>query len=147
LDIDGLCDALCERIQGIADLVQLAVEQLGIDLGRHGDRGVPIAFWMYFTSAPEGVPRCRSFGECRGQSVGSARSRTCWSSGAAESFIEPIGLALPAAVLFDASVGRMTVVPAVMTLLGHTAWWLRGLLSRRNPQWLRAFGVPWLVCG
>jgi hypothetical protein len=33
LGIHRLCDAFCERIQGIADLVQLAVKQLCINLG------------------------------------------------------------------------------------------------------------------
>ena len=45
-----------------------------------------------------------------------------------ESFIKSIGFALAAAILFDAFVVRMTIVPAAMTLLGRRAWWL--------PQWL-----------
>jgi RND superfamily putative drug exporter len=45
-----------------------------------------------------------------------------------ESIVKSIGFALGVAVLFDAIVVRMTVVPAVMTLLGKAAWWL--------PRWL-----------
>jgi RND superfamily putative drug exporter len=47
---------------------------------------------------------------------------------APDPIIKSIGFALAVAVLFDAFVVRMTIVPAVMTLLGKTAWWL--------PQWL-----------
>jgi putative drug exporter of the RND superfamily len=36
--------------------------------------------------------------------------------------------------LFDAFVVRMTIVPAVMTLLGRTAWWLPGWLDRILPN-------------
>ena len=45
-----------------------------------------------------------------------------------ESIVKSIGFALGVAVLFDAIVVRMTIVPAVMTLLGKAAWWL--------PRWL-----------
>jgi hypothetical protein len=36
----GVSDALGEGVQSITDLVQLTVEQVSVDLGRHGDRGV-----------------------------------------------------------------------------------------------------------
>jgi RND superfamily putative drug exporter len=39
-----------------------------------------------------------------------------------------IGLGLACAILLDAFVVRMTIVPAVMALLGRKAWWL--------PRWL-----------
>jgi RND superfamily putative drug exporter len=42
--------------------------------------------------------------------------------------IKSIGLGLAAAVFLDAFVVRMTIVPAVMALLGHRSWAL--------PQWL-----------
>ena len=48
--------------------------------------------------------------------------------------IKSIGLGLAAAVLFDAFVVRMTIVPAVMTLLGRRAWALPGWLDRRLPN-------------
>ncbi|WP_432877607.1 MMPL family transporter [Kribbella sp. CA-245084] len=50
-----------------------------------------------------------------------------------ESFIKSIGLALAAAILFDAFIVRMTIVPAVMTLLGRHAWWLPRWLDRILP--------------
>jgi RND superfamily putative drug exporter len=48
--------------------------------------------------------------------------------------IKSIGLGLAAAVLFDAFVVRMTIVPAVMTLLGRRAWALPGWLDRALPN-------------
>jgi RND superfamily putative drug exporter len=48
--------------------------------------------------------------------------------------IKSIGLGLAAAVLFDAFVVRMTIVPAVMTLLGRRAWALPGWLDRKLPN-------------
>jgi RND superfamily putative drug exporter len=51
-----------------------------------------------------------------------------------ESFIKSIGFALAAAILFDAFVVRMTIVPAVMTLLGRRAWWLPRWLDRVLPD-------------
>jgi len=51
-----------------------------------------------------------------------------------ESFIKSIGFALAAAILFDAFVVRMTIVPAVMTLLGRRAWWLPSWLDRVLPD-------------
>jgi RND superfamily putative drug exporter len=51
-----------------------------------------------------------------------------------ESFIKSIGFALGVAVLFDALVVRMTIVPAVMALLGRSAWWLPTWLDRVLPD-------------
>src|SRR5262249_12904546 len=51
-----------------------------------------------------------------------------------ESIVKSIGLALGVAVLFDALVVRMTIVPAVMTLLGRAAWWLPRWLDRVLPN-------------
>ncbi|MFG1610759.1 MMPL family transporter [Actinoplanes sp. NPDC049265] len=48
--------------------------------------------------------------------------------------IMSIGFALAVAVLVDAFVVRMTIVPAVMTLLGPAAWWLPGRLNRILPD-------------
>lgn len=45
-----------------------------------------------------------------------------------EQFIKVMGFALAVAVLFDAFVVRMTIIPAVMFLLGERAWYL--------PKWL-----------
>jgi RND superfamily putative drug exporter len=51
-----------------------------------------------------------------------------------ESIVKSIGFALGIAVLFDALVVRMTIVPAVMALLGRTAWWLPRWLDRILPN-------------
>jgi RND superfamily putative drug exporter len=51
-----------------------------------------------------------------------------------ESIVKSIGFALGVAVLFDAVVVRMTIVPAVMTLLGRSAWWLPRWLDRILPD-------------
>ncbi|WP_024796248.1 MMPL family transporter [Tomitella biformata] len=45
-----------------------------------------------------------------------------------DTFIQMMGFALAAAVLFDAFVVRMLIIPAAMALLGDKAWWL--------PKWL-----------
>jgi RND superfamily putative drug exporter len=45
-----------------------------------------------------------------------------------DQMIKMIGFGLAVAVLFDAFVVRMAIVPAVLALLGHKAWWL--------PKWL-----------
>ncbi len=52
----------------------------------------------------------------------------------ADPMIKQIGFALAFGVLIDAFVVRMTVVPAVMSMLGDRAWWLPRWLSRRLPD-------------
>jgi RND superfamily putative drug exporter len=48
--------------------------------------------------------------------------------------VKSIGLSLAFGVLIDAFVVRMTLVPAVMALLGRTAWWLPRGIDRRLPD-------------
>jgi RND superfamily putative drug exporter len=48
--------------------------------------------------------------------------------------LKSIGLSLAFGVLADAFVVRMTLVPAVMTLLGDRAWWLPKRLGRIVPS-------------
>jgi uncharacterized membrane protein YdfJ with MMPL/SSD domain len=48
--------------------------------------------------------------------------------------IKSIGLALASGVLIDAFVIRMTLVPAVMALMGRSAWWLPSWLNRAMPN-------------
>jgi RND superfamily putative drug exporter len=48
--------------------------------------------------------------------------------------IKPIALALGVGVLVDAFLVRMTLVPAVLTLLGDRAWWLPRWLDRILPN-------------
>ncbi|MGV9941098.1 MMPL family transporter [Streptomyces sp. NPDC003401] len=54
--------------------------------------------------------------------------------GAAESMIKTIGFGLAVAVLLDAFVVRMALVPAVLALLGDKAWWLPRRLDRLLPD-------------
>jgi len=55
--------------------------------------------------------------------------------------VKQIGLGLAAAVLIDATVVRLVLVPAVMELLGKANWWLPGWLDRLLPAG-RAGGIP-----
>lgn len=48
--------------------------------------------------------------------------------------IQSIGFGLAFGILIDAFVVRMTIVPAVMTLLGKSAWWLPKWLDRVLPH-------------
>ncbi|WP_413806027.1 MMPL family transporter [Streptomyces sp. OE57] len=48
--------------------------------------------------------------------------------------IQTMGVGLAAAVAFDAFVVRMAIVPAVLALLGHRAWWLPPILNRVLPN-------------
>jgi RND superfamily putative drug exporter len=54
--------------------------------------------------------------------------------GESVSMIKMIGFGLASAVLFDAFVVRMAIVPAVLTLLGDRAWWLPKWLDRALPR-------------
>jgi len=51
-----------------------------------------------------------------------------------DAVIKSMGFALAFAVLIDAFVVRMTLVPAIMTLLGKSAWWLPAWLDRIVPS-------------
>ncbi|WP_416965454.1 MMPL family transporter [Streptomyces sp. Agncl-13] len=54
--------------------------------------------------------------------------------GAGASMIKMIGFGLAIAVLFDAFVVRMAIVPAVLSLLGNKAWYLPRWLDRILPR-------------
>jgi len=49
-------------------------------------------------------------------------------------FVKQIGLGLTAAVLIDATVVRMVLVPATMELLGDANWWMPRWLDRILPE-------------
>lgn len=51
-----------------------------------------------------------------------------------ESIIKTMGFALAFGVAVDAFLIRMTLVPAVLSLLGRSAWWLPGWLDRLLPD-------------
>jgi RND superfamily putative drug exporter len=48
--------------------------------------------------------------------------------------VRMFGLGLAAAILIDATIVRMVLVPATMALLGRANWWLPGWLDRRLPR-------------
>ncbi|NJP82366.1 MMPL family transporter, partial [Streptomyces sp. AA8] len=54
--------------------------------------------------------------------------------GSSEQMIKMIGFGLAIAVFFDAFVVRMAIVPAVLALLGKSAWWLPGWLAKILPN-------------
>ncbi|MFF7543906.1 MMPL family transporter [Streptomyces canus] len=54
--------------------------------------------------------------------------------GESDSMIKMIGFGLASAVLLDAFVVRMAIVPAVLALLGDKAWWLPTWLDRILPR-------------
>lgn len=51
-----------------------------------------------------------------------------------DSTIQAIGFGLAVGILVDAFLVRMTIVPAVMTLLGKSAWWIPKWLDRKLPH-------------
>ena len=53
---------------------------------------------------------------------------------APDTIIRSIGFALAIGVLIDAFVVRMTLVPAIMTLLGNVAWYLPAWLQKSLPN-------------
>ncbi|NED99314.1 MMPL family transporter [Phytoactinopolyspora halotolerans] len=58
-----------------------------------------------------------------------------------EVFLKVIGVGMAAAILVDATVVRMLLVPAVMHLFGRRNWWLPASWERRLPQ-LHVEGRP-----
>ncbi|MFD7843881.1 MMPL family transporter [Nocardia sp. NPDC059764] len=51
-----------------------------------------------------------------------------------DAMIKPIAFALAVGVLVDAFAVRLTLVPAVLALLGRAAWWLPRRLDRILPE-------------
>ena len=49
-------------------------------------------------------------------------------------FVKMVGLGLSTAILLDATIVRMVLVPATMALLGRANWWLPRWLDRRLPH-------------
>jgi RND superfamily putative drug exporter len=61
-----------------------------------------------------------------------------------EIFLELLGIGMATAVLVDATVVRMVLVPALMQLFGERAWWLPGWLDRIIPD-IQLEGGPQLA--
>jgi RND superfamily putative drug exporter len=55
-------------------------------------------------------------------------------AGSADANIKLFGLSLAVGIFVDAFIVRMTLVPAVMTLLGRAVWWLPGWLDKALPH-------------
>jgi membrane protein YdfJ len=51
-----------------------------------------------------------------------------------DAMVKSIGLSLTFGVLFDAFVVRLTIVPAVMKLMGRAAWYMPRWLDRLLPD-------------
>lgn len=51
-----------------------------------------------------------------------------------EAVIQSVGFGLAFGILIDAFIVRMTITPAVMTLLGKNSWWLPAWLDKRLPH-------------
>ena len=51
-----------------------------------------------------------------------------------EIFLKVIGIGMAAAILIDATIVRLLLVPAVMHLLGDRNWWIPAWLDRRMPE-------------
>ena len=60
--------------------------------------------------------------------------------------VKQVGLGLAVAVLIDATVVRMVLVPAVMELLGPANWWLPRPLARVLPWHPPTRASPWPAC-
>ena len=54
--------------------------------------------------------------------------------------VKLFGVALSTAVLFDAFVVRLVLIPSLMTIVGEPNWWLPGWLSRRPAARQRRVG-------
>jgi RND superfamily putative drug exporter len=56
--------------------------------------------------------------------------------------VKQVGLGLAVAVLIDATIVRLVLVPAVMELLGQANWWLPGWLEAILPKTSRHGDEP-----
>ena len=51
-----------------------------------------------------------------------------------EVFLKLMGVGMATAILVDATLVRMVLVPAVMQLMGRANWWIPGWLDRLLPR-------------
>jgi len=59
----------------------------------------------------------------------------------ADVVLKVIGVGMASAILIDATIVRLLLVPAVMHILGRANWWLPEWMGRRLPQ-LHVEGRP-----
>jgi RND superfamily putative drug exporter len=59
-----------------------------------------------------------------------------------EVFLKLFGIGLASAIFLDATLVRMVLVPAVMSLLGKWNWWIPNWLERRLPRLEVEQGAP-----
>ena len=55
-------------------------------------------------------------------------------AGASIATVSQLGIGLTVAVILDATVVRIVLLPALMLLLGDRVWWLPGPLKRGLPK-------------
>ncbi|NWJ94391.1 MAG: MMPL family transporter [Chloroflexi bacterium] len=55
-------------------------------------------------------------------------------AGSADANIKLFGVSLAVGIFVDAFIVRMTLVPAIMTLMGRSAWWIPGWLDKALPH-------------
>ena len=139
--------------------VRIPREDAGDDLGAgvpvrdpvravHGLRGVPAV------PDPRGVRRRRTTTR-RPWRAGWPRTARVITAAAAimvvvflsfdltpTSSVKQVGLGLAVAVLIDATVVRLVLVPAVMELLGRANWWLPSLRTRTPPARISLVSTP-----
>jgi RND superfamily putative drug exporter len=60
----------------------------------------------------------------------------------ADPLVKMMGLGLATAIALDATIVRLVLVPATMTLLGKANWWLPGWLDRLLPGSHNEIGLP-----
>ena len=60
----------------------------------------------------------------------------------ADPLVKMMGLGLATAIALDATIVRLVLVPATMTLLGNANWWLPGWLDRLLPGSRIEIGLP-----
>jgi putative drug exporter of the RND superfamily len=51
-----------------------------------------------------------------------------------DAIVKSMGFALAAAIVFDAFIVRMVLIPALLFLLGEKAWWMPSWLDRVLPH-------------
>lgn len=61
--------------------------------------------------------------------------------GVNELSVKMIGFSIAAAIAIDATIVRMMLLPAVMTLMGEANWWLPKWLDRILPNWEASHGM------